>query len=201
MEILLLALPILVGIAFLRSREQQRRIALLARHLGQYRIEKLMENLSQGYLRALGEDDPQRSEPIWGMLATAEQEIARQFQRFADDFARIDGSLTRVSRLPVALPFAERVFPGTSFDLRQVFAVHAQGIASAAANPRNLAPRDKAFIMTAELMLMQHSCHWFCRSRTTASARLLLRHQTPYEQVLGAVAPATRASYLETIGA
>jgi hypothetical protein len=25
--------------------------------------------------------------------------------------------------------------------------------------------KRRAFTMTAELMLMQHTCHWFCRSR------------------------------------
>lgn len=49
--------------------------------------------------------------------------------------------------------------------------------------------KRRAFTMTAELMLMQHTCHWFCRSRTVASMRLLARHKTAYEQVLQSVAP------------
>jgi hypothetical protein len=43
--------------------------------------------------------------------------------------------------------------------------------------------------------LMQHTCHWFCRSKAVASARLLARHKTPYAKVLESVAPATRARY------
>ena len=39
---------------------------------------------------------------------------------------------------------------------------------------------------------MQHTCHWFCNSKTVASARLLARHQTTYEQVLASVTPETR---------
>jgi hypothetical protein len=47
----------------------------------------------------------------------------------------------------------------------------------------------------AELLLMQHSCHWFCRSKVVASARMLARHQTSYEQLLDAVNPETRRAY------
>ena len=39
-------------------------------------------------------------------------------------------------------------------------------------------PRRKAFTMSAELFLMQHTCHWFCRSKTVASARMMARHKT-----------------------
>ena len=55
--------------------------------------------------------------------------------------------------------------------------------------------RERAFTLSAELFLMQHSCHWFCRSRTIASARLLARHQTPHAQVLASVSPETRNAY------
>lgn len=44
----------------LKSRDQARRIKLLASHLGKHQIEKLMENLTEGYLPALGEKDPER---------------------------------------------------------------------------------------------------------------------------------------------
>ena len=62
-------------------------------------------------------------------------------------------------------------------------------------NPQRLSARDRAFAMTAELLLMQHTCHWYCRSRTLASARLLARHQTHYRQVLAAVLASTRERY------
>lgn len=192
MDLILLALLIPVGAFVLRSRGQKQRIALLGQQLGHYRIEKLMENLMQGYLRALGENDEHRRDQIWNMLQTAEQEIARQFHRFATDFARLDGSLTRVSRLT----WAGRLFPQASFDLREVFKLHASGIEAAALNQDGKSPRDKAFLMTAELLLMQHSCHWFCRTKPTASARLQLRHQTSYAQVLASVSPQTRKGYV-----
>lgn len=195
MDFLILAMLGLSGLWLLRSSEQRSRIALLGSHLGQYQIEALMENLTQGYLRALGEDDPERREQILNMLTAAEQSVAQQFGSFATGFARLDEAQTRVSTLGVALPFATRLFPKATFDVREAFRIHARGLADAASNQQHRSPRDKAFTMSAELLLMQHTCHWFCRSRATASARTLLRHQTPYEQVVASVAPETRRDY------
>ena len=84
--------------------------------------------------------------------------------------------------------------------MRKVLAVHAKGIANVVANAKGLSPRDKAFALTAELYLMQHSCHWFCKSKNVASARLLARHKTSYAQVLEAVTPATRDAYERVVG-
>ena len=198
-DILILLLALFAGIAFLNAQEQKKRVALLGHHLSQYQIETLMEKLSDGYLRALGEDDPERREQIWSMLATAEQAIAEQFSRFANDFSKVDPALARVSTLGFALPGASRWWPGASFDARDAFRLHAAGIADAAASQgRSL--RDKAFTLSAELFLMQHTCHWFCRSRAIASARLMRRHQTRHEQVLAAVTPRTRDAYRALTG-
>ena len=51
-----------------RTRQQQRRIAILARYLSGHDIEKNIETLSQGYSRALGESDPARSEQVPRMM-------------------------------------------------------------------------------------------------------------------------------------
>jgi hypothetical protein len=53
--------------------------------------------------------------------------------------------------------------------------------------------------MMGEMFLMQHSCHWFCRSKTIASARMVTQHQTRYEQALEAVSPETRQAYLAVV--
>lgn len=185
---------------FVNGVQQRRRIALLARHLGRYQVEKRMQELTDGYLRCLGEEDAARRDQIWQLLETTEQSLAGQFGRFAADVARLDASETRVSRLPVSLPWAQKLMPWASFDLRALLALHARGIADTAGNLQGLAPRDKAYTMTAELFLMQHSCHWFCKSRAIASARLLARHQTSHEQVLAAVSPATRRDYRALTG-
>lgn len=195
MDILFLAMVIAMAWQLLKARYQGRRMALLGEHLSQFQIEKLMETLTQGYLRALGEADAERREQIWSMLGTAEASLSEQFNRFAANFARVDALQTRVSKLPVALPYADQLFPGATLDLRALMQVHAKGIEAAVRNDTARSPRDKAFTLLAELFLMQHTCHWFCKSRTVASARLLARHKTSYEQVLSAVAPATRAAY------
>jgi hypothetical protein len=154
MDILILAILIAVGGYLLKSRDESRRIALLGSYLGKYEIEKLMESLTHGTMRALGESDP------------------------------------------LSIPYAAKLFPQATFDLRKVLAVHASGIANAAKNSLNRSPKDKAFTLMAELFLMQHTCHWYCKSKTVASARLLVRHQTAYALVLDSVAPDTRRAYL-----
>lgn len=200
MEFLFLLLAPIAGFQFLKARDQRRRIYLLGGYLSQYQIEKLMENVTEGYLRALGEDEPERRAQIWSMLGTAELELSQQFQRFAADFAKVWNGQTQVSTLGFALPYADRLFPRHTFDMRQLLAIHAEGIAAAAENRHQLSQRDKAYTMTAELLLMQHSCHWFCRSRAVASARVQARHQTRHAQLIAAVSPETRAAYRKLTG-
>lgn len=201
MDLLLLAALLLGGAYVLKTREQARRIALLGSHLGEYQIEKLMESLTQGYLRCLGEDDPERRDQIWNLLASSEQSVSSQFSRFAAGFAnKVDEPDARVSKLPFAVPYADKLLPAATFDLRKALAIHARGIAGAADNVQQLSPKAKAFTMSAELFLMQHTCHWFCRSKTVASARMMARHQTSYALLLDSVSPTTRAAYQTLVG-
>lgn len=181
-------------------RDQRVRIALLGTHLGRYRIEKLMEDLTQGYLRALGETDPQRQTAIWNLLSNAETDLVEQFNAFVLEFSNVTEPQARVSRLPIALPYAASWLPGYTFDMRKLLSVHAHAIAQAASNRLGQEPKGKAFTLMAELFLMQHSCHWFCRSKMVASARLLARHKSPYAQVLASVAPPTRQAYCALAG-
>ena len=99
----------------------------------------------------------------------------------------------------MAVPWATRLFPAQSFDLRALLEVHAKGFEATLRNDDNLNRRDRAFRLTAELLLFQHSCHWFCRSRSVASARLLALHKTAYEQVVAAVSPQPRQAYLAVV--
>lgn len=200
MDLILLALLLASGGYVVNAQQQRKRIALLGAHLSNYQIEKLLETVTQGYLRALGEKDEARRDQIWALLSSSEAQLTDQFQRFANEFARVDASLTRVSRLPVGIPFAQQLFPGASFDMREAITLHAQGIARVARNEAGRTPRDKAFMMTAELFLMQHTCHWFCKSKTVASARMLARHQTPLAQLIDAVSPQTRNAYRALTG-
>ncbi len=194
---ILIALALAYAVfALLRGREQARRITLLGRMLAPYRIEPLLESLTEGYLRWLHEGDAQRRAQIWGTLQAAEQTLASQFSRFATDFARVSAPQAQVSKLPFALPWAQPLLPGRMlFDARRLFELHARAIDALAQGGAGLPDKERAFQMTAELYLMQHSCHWFCRSKNLASARLLARHKSSYAQVLAAVAPATRRDY------
>lgn len=189
-----------VAMVLVNSAEQRRRIGLLAQHLGPFRIEKLMEQLTTATMRGLGERDAERRQQIWSMLASDERALADQFARFAASFRRADEAQTRVSRWPVALPFATRIAPSASFDARALFDLHARAIDDAVSNKADRTPKDKAFVLMAEMLLMQHSCHWFCKSRTVASARLLARHKTSYPLALESVAPATRSAYRKITG-
>ncbi len=200
METYALLAAILIAGVVIRGRQQQRRIALLGSYLQPYRIEKLMETLADGYLRALGEQDAERQQQIWALMDTNESALVEQLRRFALDIAEADADSMRVSRLTWALPFVERLLPGASFDLRKLIAIHARGIASVAANEAGRERREKAFMLSAEMFLLQHSCHWYCKSSSVASARLLARHRSSYGQVLGAVSDETRRAYLAITG-
>jgi hypothetical protein len=196
MEWLFPLVLLVAGFQLLKGREQRRRIQLLGRYLHQYQIERLMQTLLDGYLRALGEREPERRQSIWGMLESAEAELAAQLQRLATDFAQVWGEHALVSTLPVAVPYADKLLPRATFDLRRALTLHAQGVEAVARNLAGRSERDKAFMLTAEILLFQHTCHWFCRSRTVASARMLARHQTHYTQLIEAVSPETREAYL-----
>jgi hypothetical protein len=195
MELFTLLALIAVAAFILKSRDQKRRIALLGSYLSKFQIENLMESVTDGYLRALGEDNPERKAQIWSMLDTAEITLCEQFNRFVAEFAKVDAEQARVSKLAVAVPYAELLFPHATFDLRKALSIHAQGLNHAANNTRGQSQKDKAFTMTAELFLMQYTCHWYCRSKAVASARMMARHKTPFAQLLASVAPDTRKAY------
>lgn len=199
MDVMVLAVLIATGVYMLNAKEQRKRIALLAQYLQPYQIERLMETLTDGYLRALGESDPARRDQVWATLRGTEQQLSEQFSRFAADFALVDAGHARVSRLSLPLPLADKVFPAATFDMRQALAIHAQGIANVARQVAEHPTRENAFTLSAELFLMQHTCHWFCKSRAIATARMLARHKTPHEQLIASVSPKTRQAYLALI--
>ena len=194
-----LVVALVVFCWIVKARQQQQRIALLARFLSGYSIEKNIETVTQGYLRALGEAEPERRQQVWNVLRGNEQELCRQMTQFANEFATADAATTRVSKLPIWLPFAPAL--AGSFDMREALRVHARGICRAMEDERAMSPKDRAFAISAELFLMQHTCHWFCRSKTIASARMAARHKTTYPQLVAAVLPQTRAEYLGLVSA
>lgn len=190
----LLILPIaLVALWIARARQQQRRITILARYLSGHDIEKNIETLSQGYSRALDASDPARSEQAWGVLRGTEEVLCSQVRQLAEDFAGVEPAATRVSKFPIWLPLSPAF--DRSFDMREALRVHARGICRAV-EAQDASPKDRAFAILAEMLLMQHTCHWYCRSKSQASARMLASHRTSHEQLVGSVLPQTRQEYL-----
>ncbi len=246
MEMLVLATLFALALHFLNAADQARRIVLLGRHLGQFRIEQLMEQLTSGYQRALAESDVGRAAAIWTNLHSAEASLSSQFARFSQAFAAVPEPNARVSRLPMAVPWATVWLAQGCFDMRKLLAIHAHGLARAAALPtqphqaeagadpsagagsgqggggvglglgagdgggsgevdpdvaeRERLCRQRARTLLAEILLMQHSCHWFCKSKTVASARLMARQRTSHEQVVASVTPETRSAYALLVG-
>ncbi len=189
------------GYAVLNAFEQRRRIALLGSVLRGYQIERLMEQLTDGYLRWLDETDPQRRTPLWNLLLETERTLASQMANFARDFATVPAPQAQVSKLPFAMPYAQQLLPGARlFDARRLFELHARCVQAAIDNAAHRKDKDRAYMITAELLLFQHSCHWFCRSRSVADARLLARHRTPWRQVVSSVSEDTRGDYLALVG-
>ncbi len=190
----LLLLPIaLVALWIARARQQQRRIAILARYMSGHNIERNIEALSQGYSRALGESDSASSEQVWAVLRGTEDVLCRQVRKLAEDFAGVEPTATRVSKFPIWLPRSPAF--DRSFDMREALRMHSSGICRAV-EEQGSSPKDRAFAILAETLLMQHTCHWYCRSKSVASARMLASHRTSYEQLVGGVFPQTRQEYL-----
>lgn len=186
-----------VALQWINNQDRRTRTALLASQLQPFQIERLMQQLTEGYMRALGESDPERQQQVLELQQDAEQQLARQFQELARAFAQLPAPQARTLKL--ALPGIEKVLPQSTFDTRRVLQIHADGIERVVRNDAGRSPRDRAFTLLAEMFLMQHSCHWFCRSKTIASARMLAQHKTRYEQAIEAVSPETREAYLAVI--
>ena len=191
----LLSLLVTLGLVlhWFNSQDRRERTALLASQLRPFQIERLMQQLTEAYMRALGESDAERQAQVLQAQHAAEAQLAEQFQSLARAFAQLPAPQARTLKL--ALPGIDKVLPQATFDTRRMLQLHADGIARVVRNASGRTPRERAYTLMAEMFLMQHSCHWFCRSKTIASARMLAQHQTHYEQALQAVSPETREAY------
>ncbi|MBD8050342.1 hypothetical protein IC609_07280 [Limnohabitans sp. JUR4] len=197
MEILSLLMLLAAALHWGNTQSRRQRTTLLAEHLQPFQIEKRMQQLTEAYMRALGETDLQRQSQIWQIQEPVEQQLSEEFKALAQSFGQVPAPQARTLKL--ALPGIDKLLPQSTFDTRRALQIHAEGIERAVRNEAGLAPRDKAFTLMAEMFLMQHSCHWFCRSRAIASARMLAQHQTHYAQALNGVSPETRQAYLALV--
>lgn len=195
MEIAVVIIALTLAWIVVRVRYQGQRIVLLGKHLSGLQVERHMETLTQGYLRAIHEPDESRQSQIWNTFAATERGMAGQVQRLAEAMAKEPDEQMRISKWAMCVPYVERFVPSATRDFRRLLRIHADGVREVVDNPFGLSPKDRAFQLSAELFLLQHSCHWFCKSRTIADARLIARHQVTPQKVLESVSDSTRRAY------
>jgi len=195
MDSVLILLMVALAWQVLRVRYQRARIALLGRHLGSMQLERHMETLTQGYSRAIREETESRQLQVLETFAQTERAMASQANSLANAMQKESPQAARVSKLSLCVPYIERFVPAATRDFRELLHIHAAGLRHVVDNEDHLDAKARAFQLSAELYLLQHSCHWFCKSRAVADARLMLRHQVNHQKVLESVSAATRYAY------
>jgi hypothetical protein len=200
MDSALTLLMVVVVWQALRVRYQRGRIALLGRHLGGLQLERHMETLTQGYTRAIREESEARQLQVLETFAPTERAVAAQVHSLADAMQKESPQAVRMSTLSLCVPYIERFLPAMTRDFRELLHIHAAGLRHVVDNEEQWDAKKRAYHLSAELYLLQHSCHWFCKSRAVADARLTLRHQVNHRKVLDSVSAATRSAYLRWQG-
>lgn len=180
----------------LRARYQRTHIALLGRQLANFQLERHMETLTQGYTRAIHEDTESRQIQVLETYAQTERVVASQTQSLASAMQKESAQDTAMGVHAFCIPYIERLLPGWTRDFRALLQLHAAGLRHVVDNAGEWDAKTRAYHLSAELYLFQHSCHWFCKSRAVADARLMLRHQVDHRKVLDSVSDTTRTAYL-----
>ena len=200
MDIALILLVIVAAWQVLRIRYQRTHVALLGHHLASLQLERHMETLTQGYARAINEKEETRQLQVLETFAQTERAVAGQIQSLASAMQKESLLATSMGVLTFCVPYAERFAPALTRDFRELLHIHATGLRHVVDNESHWDPKTRAYHLSAELYLLQHSCHWFCKSRTVADARLMLRHQVNHQKVLDSVSAVTRSAYLRWQG-
>jgi Tfp pilus assembly protein PilN len=195
MDMMLVLLMLVVVWHVVRRSYQQARIAFLGRHLANLQLEQHMKALTEGYTRAIQAETESRQQQILDTFAPTERAVAAQIQTLADAMQKESDQDTRMSALSICVPYAERFLPIKTRDFRELLRTHANGLRYAVDNVEGWDAKTRAFHLSAELYLFQHSCHWFCRSRVVADARLMARHKLSHQRVLESVSNITRAGF------
>ena len=196
METALILLMVVAAWQVLRVHYQRTHIALLGRHLASLQLERHMETLTEGYTRAIHEETETRQLQILAMFVQTERAVAAQAQSLAESMQKESVQAASMGTLPFCLPYAEQFIPSATRDFRKLLYIHAAGLRHVVDNENGCDAKSRAYQLSAELYLLQHSCHWFCKSRTVAHARLLARHQVHHQKVLESVSDVTRSAYL-----
>ncbi|HJH24855.1 MAG TPA: hypothetical protein K8U84_09905 [Paenalcaligenes hominis] len=195
MDLLFVLLTLFVVWRVLCLRYQKAHIHLLSHYLASLQLEKHIETLTQGYLRAISSETESRQHQIFEALAPSEQAVASQTQSLATKMESAAPLQTRIGVLPFCLPYIEHIVPSLTRDFRELLRIHAAGIQHVVDNEMDWSPKDRAFHLSAELYLFQNSCHWFCKSRNVANARLQLQHKVTFDKTLASVSERTRSAY------
>ncbi|NYT64730.1 hypothetical protein H0A58_01955 [Alcaligenaceae bacterium] len=195
MNTVLILLLFALAWQMLRVRYQRTHILLLGQHLSSLQLERHMETLTEGYTRAIGETDEIRQRQVLEMFTQNEAAVATQSLALANAMQKESLQATSMTTLPFCLPYAEQFLPGITRDFRKLLHIHAAGLRYVVDNQGGWDAKNRAFHLSAELYLLQHSCHWFCKSRAVADARLLMRHQVQHQKVLESVSDVTRLAY------
>ncbi|TEA77417.1 hypothetical protein [Allopusillimonas ginsengisoli] len=195
MDFALTLLVVVIAWQVLRVRYQRARIALLGRHLANLQLERHMETLTQGYTRAIHEESETRQIQVLTTFAQTESAVATQVQSLANTMQKESAPAASMGTLPFCLPYAHRFLPTLARDFRELLHIHAAGLRHVVDNEGGWDAKSRAYHLSAELYLLQHSCHWFCKSRAVADARLMLRHQVNHQTVLDSVSAMTRSAY------
>ena len=154
-----------------------------------------METLSQGYVRAISESNESRQLQVLETFSAAERSVAAQVQSLADSMQKESVQAASMGTAWFCIPYIERFMSGSTRDFRQLLLIHAAGLRHVVDNESGRDPKTRAYHLSAELYLFQHSCHWFCKSRAIADARLARRHQVTHQKVLDSVSAVTRSAY------
>lgn len=195
MEMGLTLLMVFIVWQGLRVRYQRTHIALLSQYLSQLQLERHMETLTTTYTRAINEQTETRQLQVLATVNQTEEAVAAQVQRLADSLKKDDLTATTMNVLAFNFPFLVSLLPNSKRDFRELVQIHANGLRHVVDNTEALNAKDRAYHLSAELYLFQHSCHWFCKSRTVADARLMVRHKVDHKKVLASVSQTTRSAY------
>lgn len=180
----------------LQRQDQGRRIAFLSEQLDGLQLERHMQTLTQGYLRVLGEDDAERRRQGWAGFSGIEAAAANQLEGLARRVSGAPTELTRMGKWLVHVPYIERINAAATRDFGALLKLHAEGLRTVVDNTAGLPPKQRAYQLSAELLLFQHSCHWFCKSRALADARLGAAHRVTHAKALESVSEHTRRAYM-----
>lgn len=196
MDVVLILLVMAIAWHLLRAKYQRERIGLLASHLTNMNLERHLETLTTGYSRAIHEDSASRQRQVFETFAQAEQAVATNVRTLAESFQKEAAADTAMTTFAFCAPYPQRYVPAMALrDFRALLQIHAAGIRQAIDHTSPDDPRTRAFHIAAELYLFQHSCHWFCKSRAVADARLMLRHKVDHAKVLASVTRLTQSAY------